>query len=224
MKVFKDLSEVREEYKQESKVSSIRADVMDKEVRKQNIKKIFLLFILVIIFFILYKKNIGTINLDIPLLSYSDARYYEVYVNDILANIESIEQHKINIIPGFVNINSYSTMFKDPNKDIKIALDGNIKLNVKSHKCFSNMNNKKTQMRCKRDSVPSIIEKTNDTMYKLKIEKINLKRRDLNQILYNDIFKEDIKEYIKEKGIYDINLTGKYNLVTVYIYFRIIIN
>lgn len=196
--------------------------------RKRN-KKIFFVSLITVIVLLIIAYKLGGIY--IPWVK-KYVRYYEVKLNEAEFPIDvSIEETVI--IPKVLYLANGQNSFTFSNSDIILPDQFNkYKLSIDSYNCYYNSNNKKYKTDCENKN-NKILEKNNDTKYKLKIlsytkydsqkdyESLNnnfgLKETKNYQIIYNDIFISDITPYIEKEGIYLLSINAKYGFTNAII-------
>ena len=194
------------------------------ELREE--RKYKFIYILSIILFILIVIKITVGEIVIPLSTkmfpYKDNRLYEVYLNDLTAQVEVQDTKKIAIIPYFLSIGQYHNTVYQGDLGIydDIEESNTYKLKINSYDCYSKVpsleENKNIDYKISCNTEQNYIKKlNNDTKYTMYI-KHTYKGKET--YLYEGTFIEDITPFIKKKGRYLIEITGIYKNVQSKIY------
>lgn len=221
MNIYRSKKELDEQTIELKKEALKEINYANREMRKENKKKIIKWIFILILLIVLIKLFFGTINIPSPFL-YTKNRLYVVTVNDITSTIGIVETKTVPLIPYLINFKShYSTFFNGEKEWSHFSINEGEKtiLDIKSYNCFTTLKNTKKQLGCQDQGENSIEELTNDTTYTLFIRKTkpNVKN------LYKGKFINNITNYLNEKGTYIIQITGKYKNIESNIIFWIIV-
>lgn len=194
------------------------------ELREERKHKF--IYILTVILFILIVIKITVGEIVIPLnsliLPYKDNRLYEVYLNDLNVQVEVQDTKKITIIPYFLYIGQYRNSVYQGALGIydDIEESDSYKLKINSYECYSKVpsleENKNIEYKISCNTEQNYIKKLiNDTKYTMYIKHTY---KGEETYLYEGPFIEDITPFIKQKGRYLIEITGKYKNVESKVY------
>lgn len=191
----------------------------DNQVKRTQMKKYFLILVVLALVVLLIKLIFHTIEIDIP-FEYPEnkSRVYEVKVNDTIVAVETHLKQKISVIPYLVNVNRYyrNIDYIYGNENIYYEYNhhrGDFKLKIQSYSCLKN----KKQVRCSFDGRNQKWVKMSDTKYThLTIIKKDKKDKEL----YDGKYISDVTKYIQDKGIYHLEITAKYDNIETKILLR----
>lgn len=200
----------------------IEMNELNQELKKERkIKKIinWCIVLLVLLLIIIIKMFFGTIEIN-NILGYPSSRnrFYKLTINGEPITTDYNLKHKVPVIPYFININSYhigssiikedsdGTYFYQNNKEEYI-------IDIESFTCHK----AGFRVECKDENRD--LKETSDTKYtKLKITRTN----NPYEVVYNGKYTSNITKYVKEKGIYCVEVTAEYSLIKTQIYFYFI--
>ena len=208
-----------EELKKQQQELLIEMNRLDNEMKKDRKKKIIIITSIVLVIIVVIKIFFGTIELyNIFGASPSNARYYNVTVNNTQVSVSYKSTKKIPIIPFLVNFNSVylgnSYIDGDDTGDY-FWQDGSDKyiIDIKSYSCYY----QNIQTECKYNTQK--MKQNNDEKYPLLTI---IRTSNPYEIIYEGKYTENIAPYITKKGVYYIGIIAKYGLTTdeVYFYFQ----
>lgn len=209
----------KEDMEKQQKELLIEMNRLDNEMRKERKKKIIIITSIVLIIIVVIKMFFGTIELyNILGASPSNARYYNVTVNNEQVAVSYRSTKKIPIIPFLINFNSVylgNSYIRGNDDGNSFYPDGSEKyiIGINSYSCYY----QNIQTECKYND--QTMKKNNDEKYQLlTITRIT----NPHEVVYKGEYIEDITPYITTSGQYHIGISTKYGLTNdeVYFYFE----
>lgn len=208
----------KEKQQQDNQQALEELNKSNREYITRNKYKPLKLLLIILLPIILIKCLFGTINIP-NIFGYPSykARYYNVKVNNEQIPVFYTIRHRIPLIPYLVNLDSYrigtnyvsgidTNYYNGKNKDIYI-------IDINSFSCYSK---KDYQVECTINTQK--MKENNDTKYtKMRITRITNPYKKL----YDNKYIKDISHYIKQKGIYTVEVIAKHSLVETTLSFEI---
>lgn len=161
-----------------------------------------LIIILILLFLIIIKVLFGQINLKIK-VPY-DNPIYQLKINNEIKGLNMEVKKSIPIVPHFLNFISSAHVFTTPSK-FTIPFGEPIIVDISGYYCFSDITGKEIQISCTDYNHPIMKE----------IETVALKQMKITggstdgltgHLIYEGVFKKNIADIIKSKGIYQIEI------------------
>lgn len=213
-----DFKPNEKEIEKQSRKILLKIFKTNSELKREKKKKILIIISIILIFVVFIKLFLGT--LDIPnIFGYpqNKVRFYKVSINGNAISSEYFLTQKIPLIPYLVNLKSktfgQNYVLDDDDGSYFVAKElDKIIIDVESYSCYYD----KYQVGCKDSN--SNMKKNNDTNYTSLI--INRNSKPFKEV-YNGQFINDITQYIKDKGVYVVNIKAEYSFVETEVTFSI---
>lgn len=192
---------------------------LNKEIRQEQKKRILIIISVIVILFLIIKIFFGTIEIN-SIFGYpsNKARFYKATINGELTDSQHNLKHTIPLIPFLVNFNSHylgnsyaNIELENGNYDIKDL--EKVIIDIEIFKCLSKNN---YQVECQ--NINQKMEKVEDEKYK---EMVITRTSNPYEVVYSGKFVNDITDYVKNKGVYAVQIYTKRTLIETEVYFYI---
>lgn len=186
----------------------------------QRKKKMRLVIFLFILFSLIIKIFVGTIEINSK-FGFTNNLGHEIKVNDVLTGTSVGSVKTTPIIPFFVNILSYNmgvTKGENLVTKSKIEMGNKIILDIEAFKCYAKIAGRERQLECTYDNDDKTKKKVKNADYTMRINKTSGKDKGL---IYEGKYKKDITDLLIAKGNYEIAIHSKYKNIESDIYFFI---
>lgn len=191
----------------------------DRVLKKYKKKKIIVTLTIITLVVAFIKIFFGTIEIYNPFgYPSTSSKFYKVSVNNELTNSHYTVKHTIPLIPFLVHFDSYYMGNSDVRDDLEndklnIKEPNKVIIGIEEYKCFS-----KDMHRIECKNIHQKMEKTNEEKIKsMVITKISNPHGEV----YNGKYMKDISKYVKDKGIYHIQIVVGHSLTRTKVYFYI---
>lgn len=214
LRLYRTKKEMLEESEADKLTALNESNILKIEIGKMKRKKILVNSTIFIVLFSLFKIFIGEIIIPVSFLRNNHSRFYEIYVNEKLFDIRIEETLKLPIIPLIMYLPAFAenSYHQDPSSMVhSFGTEEEIYIEIKSYKCYEDFHGKNLSRPCTNQLIHANLSKKRiNNLPKLKMEIIKMKT---GKTVYKGIFKEEVGQFLNEKGYYHISITFEYGMV-----------